>query len=320
MYNMNGLGDSTREIFFGVKERNIFFKGPALPYREGDDISYNKIENYKVIVRDGTVDRYSNLIPAVPLGVVKDSYRTVTNEEAFLPIEKAIINYFDPSILEDVQVKDHILKGGATCFSEYIFPATRRYGELETRSGHRTSLILRFINRNSYDGSSAVMLYGGNIDNYCTNGMIIGSYDVTKLRHTKNFNTEHFTIQFEQTLENFKSTVNALQKYADTLIMPNENKHVKNLFRKLTKGNIEEPQRNNTLSDRLFEQYEKEVEERGNNVFAVTSALTNYASHDSDRFSLTKMGDDGTLLKRQEKVRSWLDSDTFSDFVEYVAI
>ena len=85
MYSMNGLGDSSREIFFDVQESDVYFDA-------GDEAFH--LPNYKVITRDHTV----------PLGLVKDSYRTVRNEEVFLPVEEEIINFFDPSLLEEVKV------------------------------------------------------------------------------------------------------------------------------------------------------------------------------------------------------------------------
>ena len=303
MYSMNGLGDSSREIFFDVQESDVYFDA-------GDEAFH--LPNYKVITRDHTV----------PLGLVKDSYRTVRNEEVFLPVEEEIINFFDPSLLEEVKVVDHIMKQGAVCYSEYIFPSQQRdgtYKELETKSGHKTSFTLRFIILNSYDGSCSVKFYGGNIAGFCTNGMIVGAYDFAKAKHTKNFNADQFRLQLSQTLVNFNESVAKLQQYADTLIQPYQTTLVQDLFRRLTKGDTDEPKRQTALSEKLFAQFIEETHDRGSNVFSVTSALTNYASHDSERFSLTKAGDDGTLLKRQERVRSWLNSDTFKHFVESVA-
>ena len=303
MYSMNGLGDSSREIFFDVQESDVYF--------DAGDVAFH-LPNYKVITRDHTV----------PLGLVKDSYRTVRNEEVFLPVEEEIINFFDPSLLEEVKVVDHIMKQGAVCYCEYIFPSQQKdgtYKELETKSGHKTSFTLRFIILNSYDGSCSVKFYGGNIDGFCTNGMIVGAYDFAKAKHTKNFNADQFRLQLSQTLVNFNESVAKLQQYADTLIQPYQTTLVQDLFRRLTKGDTDEPKRQTALSEKLFAQFIEETHDRGSNVFSVTSALTNYASHDSERFSLTKAGDDGTLLKRQERVRSWLNSDTFKHFVESVA-
>ena len=303
MYNMNGLGDSSREIFFDVQEKDVFFDA-------GWQI--DTVPNHKVITREETI----------PLGLVKNTYRTVKNEEVFLPLEEEIINFFDPSLLEEVKVVDHILKQGAVCYSEYIFPKQKQgetYKELETRSGHKTFFTLRFIIQNSYNGSCSVKFYGGNIDDFCVNGMIIGEYDFAKAKHTKNFSADQFRLQLSQTLVNFNESVAKLQQYADTLIQQWHVTLVQDLFRKLTKGDTEEPKRQTALSEKLFAQFIDEANMRGSNVFAVTSALTNYASHDSERFSLTKTGDDGTLLKRQERVRSWLNSDTFKHFVESVA-
>ena len=70
------------------------------------------------------------------------------------------------------------------------------------------------------------------------------------------------------------------------------------------------------LGDRLFAQYIDEIQERGNNVFSLVSAMTHFASHDDARFGLTSRSDNGTLFKRQQTVSGWLKSKTFEDFLE----
>ena len=92
---------------------------------------------------------------------------------------------------------------------------------------------------------------------------------------------------------------------------------MKQLLDKLTKT-TEERKRKNILSDRLLAQFTQDADVRGGNVFALSSALTAYASHNSQRFPLNKRGGELSLLKRQEKVGKWLSSDIFKDFMETV--
>ena len=287
-----------RDIFFPVFEQDVVGITTGLVP-----------QNYKMLSRGDGFSEQDHC-----LGIVGKNYRVVENQEILMPLQEQMINYFDPIVLDNVVIKDHITKNGAVCFAEYILPSIN--GEVETNTGHKTKINLRYIQKNDFRGSSSVVLYSGDIDNFCTNGQISGMYDVTRRKHTKNFTVDGFIDAFEMSLENHKNTVLLYQKWADSHIY--DSKKVLDLFRKLTSGTTDDPKRTNVLSDRLFAQYIDEVKERGSNVFSVVSSLSNYSSHgDEDtRFSLTRSGDDGTLLKRQEQVSKWLGSKVFADFLE----
>ena len=287
-----------RDIFFPVFEQDVVGITTGLVP-----------QNYKMLTRG---DGFSE--EDYCLGIVGKNYRVVENWEILMPLQEAMINYFDPIVLDGIVIKDHITKQGAVCFAEYILPSIN--GEVETNTGHKTKIGLRIIKKNDFRGSSSVVLYSGDIDFFCTNGQINGMYDVTRRKHTKNFTVDGFINAFEMSLERHKNTVLLYQKWADSHIY--DSRKVMDLFRKLTTGTTDAPKRTNVLSDRLFAQYIDEVQERGNNVFSVVSSMTNYGSHgrENTRFGLTRTGDDGTLLKRQEQVSKWLGGKVFADFLE----
>jgi len=285
-----------REIFFKVYEQDIIGACTGIA---GD--------NYKMLTRgDGWAEQDTLL------SIVNTKYRVVQNEEILIPMQHQMINHFDPSVLADIQIKDHIAKNGAVCFSEYILPKMK--GSVETDTGHKTEIGLRFILKNTFDGSSSVVFYGGVIDFFCTNGMISGEYDVTKKRHTKNFSVDGFLAAFDNSIERHQDIVMQYQRWADKKIY-NTDKVVR-LFRKLSTGNEQEPKKKNGLSGKLFAQYIDEASVRGNNVFSLVSAMTHYASHDDDRFPLRINSDSDSMFKRQETVRKWLNSNAFADFLE----
>ena len=289
---------------------------------EGRDIFFPVFEQDIVGITTGLVSQQHKMLTRGDgyseqdhfLGIVGKNYRVVENWEILMPLQEQMINYFDPIVLDDVVIKDHITKKGALCFAEYILPSIN--GEVETNTGHKTNVGLRFIMKNAFNSSSSVVFYSGDIDFFCTNGQINGMYDVTKRKHTRNFAVDGFIEAFEMSLDHHKNTVEQYQKWADSHIY--DSKKVMNLFRKLTSGTTDDPKRTNVLSDRLFAQYVDEVRERGSNVVSVVSSMTNYGSHGGEdtRFSLTRTGDDGTLLKRQEQVSKWLGSKVFADFLE----
>jgi len=244
------------------------------------------------------------------LSCVNKNYRVVENEEILFPLQEQMINFFDSSVLEEVKVKD--VNSGTMTYSEYIFPKLNR--EVETTNGHKTSFGLRYIVRNTFDGTGSVTMWGGLIDFFCTNGTIIGEYDITRKRHTRNFSVDGFVDAFKHSMDRFNWAVDRYQDYADSKIVTGD-ESVLNLFRTLVTGKTEEPKRSNSLPDRMFAQWIDEVQNRGNNLFSVMSALTHYGSHDDERFSLTKAGDEATLYKRQDKVTKWLSSKDWSNFV-----
>ena len=246
------------------------------------------------------------------ISVVNKDYRVVENAEILEPLQKQMINFFDPLVLQDVHIKDTILKNGRTCYSEYIFPKVK-YG-IQTDVGHKTEFGLRFVMKNSFDGKGSVVMWSGLIDFFCTNGTVTGKYDVTRKRHSRNFNTDGFINAFEVTMNNHKEIVDGYQRLADKKV---KHEQVVNLFNTLTK--VKDRLRSGTLSEKLSNQYNSERYTRGDNAFAVMSAMTHYASHGTGRFNLTRTGDQGTLYKRQEKVTNWLRSDTWKEFVAEAA-
>ena len=290
---------NNRSIFFKVNEQQVSGHSTG-----------TVAEKYKMLSR-GTPP----LQPEECLSIVNKNYRVVENEEIIMPMQEQMVNHFDPSVLADIQIKDHIAKNGSVCFAEYILPKMK--GTVETKTGHKTEVGLRFILKNTFDGSSSVVFYGGVIDFFCTNGMISGEYDVTKKRHTKNFSVDGFLSAFDSAIARHGWMVDKYQKWADRGI--NNTMKVQELFRTLTSGSTDEPKKKNTLSDRLFAQYIDETHERGSNVFSLVSAMTHYGSHGDGRFNLRKNSGPDTLFKRQQSVSKWINSEAFENFLEVAA-
>jgi hypothetical protein len=288
-----------REIFFNVDEQPCYYTHPNQPTGLFGGKTDALVPDKKVLTRNGDY-----------LSTTNKNYRVVLNGEVLLPLQEQMINFFDPSVLQTLKIKDTVLKNGRVCWAEYTFPDISA-GGISTKTGHTTSFKLRFILKNTFDGSGSVLLYSGDIDNFCTNGMISGSYDITRRRHTKNFSTEGFLTAFESATLQHKEQVEKYQQWADLQVSAVK---VKQLFDQLTKA-PDQRKRKNILSDRLLAQFTEEADVRGGNVFAVSSALTAYASHNSERFPLTKRGDDLSLLKRQEQVGKWLSSNAWDHFV-----
>jgi len=294
---MQQLLDMNRDIMFSVRAQNV----------QGS-LGLLSAPDMKMLYRGS----YIKPVTGTYISVVNKNYCVVENREVLEPLQKQMIDYFDPIVLEDVQIKDTILKNGKVCYSEYIFPKIKH--GIETNVGHKTDFGLRFVIKNSFDGKGSVVMWSGLIDFFCTNGTVTGKYDVTRKRHTRNFNTDGFINAFEVTMNNHKEIVDSYQRLADKKV---NNLQVFNLFNNLTK--TKDVARSGTLADKLYKQYDIESLTRGDNAFAVMSAMTHYSSHGRGAFNLTRSGDQGTLYKRQEKVTNWLRSDTWKEFVAEAA-
>jgi hypothetical protein len=287
-----------REILFNVTSEPIV-----------SSISGTMAEDKKMLLRHSPNDTSGGKY----LSVVSDSYRVVENQEILLPLQDQLRNFFDPSVVEDIKVRDVVSRNGATCLSEYVLPKVN--ATVTTGTGHRTTFGLTFMLKNTFDGSASVVMYSGIIDYFCLNGNITGSYDVTRRRHTSGFNTTGFIHAFENTLKRFDGVIEQYQIYADAKIVDRES--VLTLFKKLTGHNTDRAKERNreSIADKLYGQYAREAIERGGNVFSVMSAMTHYASHNDEIFRVTRGGDDSVMVKRQEQVNKWLESDLWAEFL-----
>ncbi len=283
---LNQFYNTDRDVFFKVFEEPVMGAITGLPAKDKRMIRHE----------DGTY-----------LAIVGSGYRTVENEEVLMPLQRAMVNYFDPAVLESVEIKDTMgyRKGGLVTWSEYRFPALAK--AIETNTGWRTNIILRLILKNGFDGKNGVKLYAGEIDTYCTNGQISGSYDTFSSRHTSSFTPDDFVLAFEHSMQKYHDVVDQYQQWADTKI---DLTKVTEVLEKFTGSEEYKP---NRLATKLWSQFIDESNVRGNNVFAFVSALTHYASHNDSRFPVTRSGSADTLYKRQEKVQDWLQSKHFKE-------
>jgi|TARA_R110002020_G_scaffold284248_1_gene499851 hypothetical protein len=282
--------------------------------RENSDIFFT-VQQQPVVGFDSGVEaankkmltRYSKT-KELYLGIVNVNYRVVENEEILFPLQSAMQDFFPNT--DTIQIKDTLLKNGAVCWTQYIFPEISSF--VETNSNHKTEFCLRIILKNTFDRSGAITMFMGDIDKFCANGMISGTFDLTKQRHTKRFDPDVFTRALAETYPRYEEQIKKYQNYAE--IDVNKDK-VKELLRVLT-ITPEETEGKNLLYNKLYDQFEEEVYHRGSNLFALTSAMTSYGSHFTERFPHKKTSNEGTLLNRQEKVKRWLSSPAWQNFLE----
>jgi len=227
------------------------------------------------------------------LGMVKDRYQIVQNHELFESLASALEDAAPARALEGAKIKPSTSYGGAQAFADIAFPSLTE--DLVQARGNATALTFRLLLWNSFDGSSPVRLAAGAIDGYCSNGMIFGSYDLFGKRHTKGFSQA----DLEEFVGNsFLMFQRKIQELRLETFKPVELEQAEKFLKK-------------NFSDRratqLLERFAVEAQERGATVWALRSALTYYASHNSSQFSVRNTGQDSSaavLYGRENEISS----------------
>jgi hypothetical protein len=228
-----------------------------------------------------------------PLGMVKDRYTIIQNVDLFESLAHALDGAAPARALEGAKIKPSISYQGAQAFADISFPALTE--DLIQARGNATALTFRLLLWNSFDGSSPVRLAAGAIDGFCSNGMIFGSYDLFGKRHTKGFSQ----IELEEFVGNsflmFQRKIQELrQETFKTVELEQAEKFLNANF-------------SSRRATQLLEQFAIESQERGQTVWALRSALTYYASHNSHAFSVRNTGADSeaaVLYGRENEISS----------------
>jgi hypothetical protein len=274
-------------LFFETRMEPLYAKSGLTEYIH--DLIGPRAGNFSGVFRNDTDDC---------LGIHKEgSYTLVNNKPFFSGIEEKLTEYFTDAELHGVKVKDSISHNGSSCIREYIF--NNIHSIIETTK-HVTKVNFRVIGWNCFDGSTKATIVYGNIDSFCTNGLISGQYEATSRKRTSGFFLEDFVQRMDSGLDQYSVEMKKLQEYAESLINLN---CVTEFFITL---NVSERNK-----ERLQQQYITEMATRGQNLWAVVSTLTNYASHTNGLFPVRDTGNSHegvTLMTRQAQVGRWLKS------------
>jgi hypothetical protein len=238
------------------------------------------------------------------LGMVKDRYQIVQNSDLFDALTSALEDAAPARALDGNTIKPSTSYQGAQAFADISFPSLTE--DLVQARGNKTALTFRLLLWNSFDGSSPVRLAAGAIDGFCSNGMIFGSYDLFGKRHTKGFSQ----VELEKFVSNsfllFQEKITELRRET---FAPVELKQAEEFLKK----NFSERR-----AAQLLERFAVEVQERGATVWALRSALTYYASHNSSQFSVRNTGQDSAaavLYGRENEIASLFSSRDWRDLV-----
>jgi len=175
---------------------------------------------------------------------------------------------------------------------------------VETKK-HKTEIAFRMIAVHAIDGTASPATWFGGIDTFCTNGQITGDWDMVRKKNTSGFTVDNFIRELRVAKTNFDLQGKRLQTWADT-----------NLAHVQVDELIQEIVKSERKSRKLHDLFLDERHTRGNNLFALYSAFTNYSSYADERngFELRNTGNDTravSMLAREQEVSKWVSSPAF---------
>ena len=170
---------------------------------------------------------------------------------------------------------------------------------------HETEIAFRMIAVHAIDGSASPATWFGGIDTFCTNGQITGDWDMVRKKNTSGFTVDNFIRELRVAKTNFDLQGKRLQSWADT-----------NLAHVQVDELIQEIVKSERKSRKLHDLFLDERRMRGNNLFALYSAFTNYSSYADERngFELRNTGNDTravSMLAREQEVSKWVSNPAF---------
>jgi len=222
-----------------------------------------------------------------------------------------ISSTLEPEEAEGAQVTFKHAREGAWALMQVVLPNVTH--EITTRK-HKTTVAERIISLHAIDGTCSNQTYFGAIDFFCTNGQIAGTYERLKRKNSKLFSLESFVKDLSNGRAAFELHMEALAQWASLdlssylSIIPS----------------VLEAMMSKRAAEQMFKLFLSEGDVRGHNMFALYSAMTNYASYADERNGFQMRERKGSdlsqkeqviLWKRQQEVVDWTSSDAWEHLI-----
>ena len=259
-------------------------------------------------------------------------YKLVQHEDIYGKfkeyLKKSLATYDYQALEEEVKFS----KNGAKMSCKFSFPTMNVSYEHSQRGVQTRSFFV--LLKHGVDGQWSAESGVGLMDFACLNFEMGGEWDLFKRKHTSRFSVDEFVAPQVNCVGQF----NLLKdKHTHQLETPCGAAEVMDYLCKIPKwskqlcdddGRKLEYQDGspvvelNRAGDRIFEQWSHEKKDRGPNVFALSSALTYWSSHDSDDFPVKKSAGAsnsmGILADRQKFVAGLMKKAPFVEGEELV--
>ena len=236
------------------------------------------------------------------LGIVGNGFTCASHGDFYRGVMDTLTENLEPSDTMNAQYKWRTARNGAWTMLDITLPDMQV--EISTDK-HSTTLGNRIISLHGIDGSCSNQVYFGQIDFFCTNGMIRGEYDKVRKKNTANFSLDSFIYELNRSRRDFYSETAKMQVWAQTDL-----KYVN------VQSLLEEMISSRRKAEKMYQLYCHEASQRGHNKWALYSAFTNYASYADERngFNLRNTGHDTqaiSMFTREQEVSKWVSDDRF---------
>lgn len=300
------FGSLDDQLLFDVHSAPLEINGrQALAAPSGQQrVVYREIDNLN--------NPYKNGPDYIALGVVGDDYPVKSHREYFPALLDVLHDTLPREFVVGATVNTKMAHHGAFALLDVALPNSRV--TIETRQGFRTDIAMRSIMWHGLAGTHSNNVLFGNIDFFCTNGMIVGDFTRVKRKNTKNFSLQRFAREVEVATGAWYRQARQLQVMANTVITIETGRQAINAIIGNTDPEDRKKQRD-SKADKMFTLFVDEAQTRGANVFALLSAFTNYSSHTDNGFALRDTGSDHgavTMLNREVEVAQWINNPAFT--------
>ena len=252
-----------------------------------------KVDDKKYVI-NGDTGQY--------LGIVGKSFKCASHGDFYRGVMDTVTDELLSSELMNAKYKWKTARNGAWSMLDIELPDM----QVEiTSDKHQTTIGNRIISLHGIDGSCSNQVYFGQIDFFCTNGMIRGEYDKVRKKNTANFSLDSFIYELNRSRRDFYAETAKMQVWAQTDL-----KYVN------VQSLLEEMISSRRKAEKMYQLYCYEASQRGHNKWALYSAFTNYASYADERngFNLRNTGHDTqaiSMFTREQEVSKWVSDDRF---------
>ena len=256
-----------------------------------------KVKDKKYVINGNTGDY---------IGVVGDTFNCASHADFFEGVHNTITENLGDAECEGMNMKWRIARQNAWAMLDMTLPNVT--ARIETAK-HSTTIAQRIIALHGIDGSCSNQTFFGAIDFFCTNGQIRGEHDKIRRKNSANFSMDRFIRDLRESSQSFYAQSKRLQGWAN-----------KSLFVGDVKSMLETLLKSDRTAEKMLALYNQEASVRGQNVWALYSAFTNYATYADDRngFTLRITGKDTnavSMFQRENKVAQWIESKPFKELI-----
>ena len=256
-----------------------------------------KVRDKKYVINGATGDY---------IGVVGDTFQCASHTDFFEGVHNTVTENLGEEQCDSMNMKWRTARQNAWAMLDMTLPNVT--ARIETDK-HTTTIAQRIIALHGIDGSCSNQTFFGAIDFFCTNGMIRGEHDKIRRKNSANFTMDRFIRDLREATQSFYAQSERLQGWAN-----------KPLYVGDVKAMLESLLKSDRMAEKMFGLYNQEASVRGQNVWSLYSAFTNYASYADERngFNLRNTGKDTTavsMFQRESKVSQWIESKPFKELI-----